>query len=204
MILLSASWTRKDPAEWNRRRGRPNSLWLAQLGDHMMEWSVGPAQARAVARNSPQGVEHKGERGEAPSPHVLSYLTWPENEFVCDFLHFSMVLSQILFQDFRFLFLSPQGWTRPECESRWKVTAISFLSLRFFLYLSYFWTNITLYRYELVFPGSKLKSENDVFENQLQYKRSKQHRFKNGPEPILASDQKLPDYSVLKHEKIPG
>ena len=27
----------KDPVEWNRRRGRPNSSWLAQLGDHMKE-----------------------------------------------------------------------------------------------------------------------------------------------------------------------
>ena len=40
----------KDPVKWNRRRGRPNS-WLAQLGDHMKEWSTGPAQARAVARS---------------------------------------------------------------------------------------------------------------------------------------------------------
>ena len=29
--------TAKDPVEWNRRRGRPNSSWLAQLGDHMKE-----------------------------------------------------------------------------------------------------------------------------------------------------------------------
>ena len=27
----------KDPVEWNRRRGRPNSSWLAHLGDHMKE-----------------------------------------------------------------------------------------------------------------------------------------------------------------------
>ena len=45
----------KDPVEWNRRPGRPNSSWLAQLGDHMKEWSMGPAQA--------EGVEQKGERG---------------------------------------------------------------------------------------------------------------------------------------------
>ena len=44
----------KDPVEWNRRRGRPNSSWLAQLGDHMKEWSMGPAQARAIARDRPK------------------------------------------------------------------------------------------------------------------------------------------------------
>ena len=26
----------KDPVEWNRRRGRPNSSWLTQLGDHII------------------------------------------------------------------------------------------------------------------------------------------------------------------------
>ena len=42
----------KDLVEWNRRRGRLNWSWLAQLGDHIMkESSMGPAQARAVARN---------------------------------------------------------------------------------------------------------------------------------------------------------
>ena len=49
----------KDPAEWNRRRGRPNSSWLAQLGDHMKEWSMGPAQARAVAQSRPREWSRK-------------------------------------------------------------------------------------------------------------------------------------------------
>ena len=39
--------------------GRPNSLWLAQLGDRMKEWSVGPAQARAIARNRPREWSRK-------------------------------------------------------------------------------------------------------------------------------------------------
>ena len=34
----------KAPAECNRRRGRPNLLWLAQLGDQMKNWSMGLAQ----------------------------------------------------------------------------------------------------------------------------------------------------------------
>ena len=44
----------KDPAGWNRRRGRPKLSWLAQLGGHMKDWSMGPAQARTVARNKPR------------------------------------------------------------------------------------------------------------------------------------------------------
>ena len=32
----------KDPAEWNRRRERPTSSWLAQFGDHMKGMVNGP------------------------------------------------------------------------------------------------------------------------------------------------------------------
>ena len=45
----------KDPVEWNRRRGRPNSSWLAQLGDHMKEWSMGrrrPGRSPGIGRGS--------------------------------------------------------------------------------------------------------------------------------------------------------
>ena len=49
----------KDPVEWNRWRGLPNSSWLAQLGDHVKEWSMGQAQARAVARNRPREWSRK-------------------------------------------------------------------------------------------------------------------------------------------------
>ena len=43
----------------------------------MKEWSMGLAQARAIARNSEyaEGVEQKGERADVPPRHVLPYLT---------------------------------------------------------------------------------------------------------------------------------
>ena len=43
----------RDPAGWTRRRGRPNLSWLAQLGSHLKDWSMGPAQARSIARSRP-------------------------------------------------------------------------------------------------------------------------------------------------------
>ena len=49
----------KNPVEWNRRRGHPISSWLAELGDHIKEWSMGPAQARAVAWNRPRDRSRK-------------------------------------------------------------------------------------------------------------------------------------------------
>ena len=44
----------RDPAGWNRRRGRPNLSWLAQLSNHLKEWSLGPAQARTIAQKRPR------------------------------------------------------------------------------------------------------------------------------------------------------
>ena len=41
----------RDPVGWNRRRGRPNQSWLAQLGGYMKEWSMGhrsPGESRGI------------------------------------------------------------------------------------------------------------------------------------------------------------
>ena len=51
--------------------GRPNSSWLAQLGDLMKERSMGSGDCLELA----ESMEQKSERGEVPSRCVLPYLT---------------------------------------------------------------------------------------------------------------------------------
>ena len=66
----------KGPAKWNHRQEPSNSSWLAQLVDHLKEWSMGPAQARAVAQNRPREWSRKVSAAKCRRGTCCH--TWPD------------------------------------------------------------------------------------------------------------------------------